>query len=56
MQKKENSIFSIYDPFSVKLLACLRLQFSLLNKHKSRHGFGDTINVMCACGSEVETT
>ena len=55
-EKKENSIFSIYDPLGVKLLTHLRLQFSHLNEHKFRHGFGDTTNAMCACGSEVETT
>ena len=55
-EKKENSIFSIYDPLGVKLLTRLRLQFSHLNEHKFRHGFGDTIDNMCACGSEVETT
>ena len=56
-EKKENSLFSIYDPLGVKLLTRrLRLQFSLLNEHKFRHGFGDTINAMCACGSEGETT
>ena len=55
-KKKENSIFSIYNPLGVKLLTRLRLQFSHLNGHKFRHGFGDTINAMCACGSEVETT
>ena len=55
-EKKENSIFSIYDPLGVKLLTRLRLQFSHLNEHKFRHGFGDTINAICACGSEVETT
>ena len=55
-EKKENSVFSIYDPLGVKLFTRLRLQFSHLNGHKFRHGFGDTINVMCACRSEVETT
>ena len=30
-KKKENPIFSIYDPLSVKLLIRLRLQFSHLN-------------------------
>ena len=53
-KKNENSIFSIYDPIGVKLLT--RLQFSHLNEHKFRHGFGDAINAICACGSEVETT
>ena len=55
-EKKENSLFSIYDPLGVKLLTRLRLQFSNLNEDKFTHGFEDTINAMCACGSEVETT
>ena len=45
-----------YDPLGVKLLARLRLQFSHLNEHKFRHGFSDTVNPMCACGTEIETT
>ena len=32
----------------------LRLKFSHLNERKFRHGFNDTINPMCACGTEVE--
>ena len=40
----------------MKLLAHLRLQFSHLNKHKSRRGFSDTINPICACKTEVEAT
>ena len=40
----------------LKLLTRLEIQFSHLNEHKYRHGFGDTINAMCACGSEAETT
>ena len=30
-----------------QLVIRLRLQFSHLNKHKFRHGFGDTINAIC---------
>ena len=56
MRKKENSIFSIYDSLGVQLLTRVRLQFSHLNEHIFRHGFGDTINSKCACGSEVQTT
>ena len=40
----------------VKLLTRLRLQFSHLNEHKFRHGFGDTRSPMCECGNEVKTT
>ena len=54
--EKENSVFSIYDPLGVKLFTLLRFQVSHLNEHKFRHGFGHTINAMCTCGSEVETT
>ena len=55
-KEKEKSIFSIYDPLGVTLLARLRLQFSHLAEHKFRHGFRDTINARCACRREVETT
>ena len=34
----------------------LRLEFSHLNEHKFRHGFKDTLNPLCTCGAEVETT
>ena len=55
-EKKENSLFCIYDPLGVKLLTRLRLRFSHLNEHRFRHGFSDTINHMCACRTETETT
>ena len=42
--------------FVQKLLTLLRLKFSHLNYYKSRHGFNDTINPMCVCRTEVETT
>ena len=47
---------SIFDSFGDKLLSCLRLKSSHLNEHKFQYGFGYTINTMCACGNEVETT
>ena len=56
-KKKENSLFCIYHLLGViKLLTRLGLQFSHLNEHKLRHGFSDTINPMCACVTEIETT
>ena len=33
-----------------------RLQSSQLKEHKFRHGFSDSINPMCTCGTELETT
>ena len=55
-EKQEKSLFSVYDPLGVKLLTRLRLQFSHLNELKFRHGFSDTVNPMCTCGTEIETT
>ena len=54
-EKTEHSLFCIYDPFGIKLLASYRLQFSHLNEHEFRHGFSDTINPMCACGTKIES-
>ena len=48
-KKEENPLFSVHDPLGAKLLTHLK-------EHKFRHGFNDTINPMCACGTEVETT
>ena len=55
-KEKENSLFCIFDPLGVNLLTRLKLQFSHFNEHKFRQSFSDTINPMCACGTEVETT
>ena len=53
---KKNSLFSVHDPLGVTLLTRLRLKFSHLNERKFRHSFNNTIDPMCACGTEVETT
>ena len=52
----ENSVFAIHDNNGIKLLTRLRLNFSHLKEHKFRHNFLDTINPMCSCASEPETT
>ena len=56
IKTKENSLFGIHDILGVKLLTRLRLNFSHLNEHKFRHNFKDTINPMCSCGSDIEST
>ena len=55
-RRKENSLFSVYDPLSVKLFVRLRLQFSNLYEHKFRHGFGDTVSPMYGCNAEIKDT
>ena len=34
----------------------LRLNFSHLNEHKFHHNFRDTVNPLCCCNNETETT
>ena len=46
----------MHDTKSLKLLTRLRLTFSHFNEDKFRHGFIDTIDPMCKCSVETETT
>ena len=41
---------------TLKLFARLRLEFSHLNEHKFKHGFGGTVSPMCGCNAEIENT
>ena len=56
LRPKENCVFAIHDTKGLKLLTRLRLNFSHLNEHKFRHGFKDTVDPVCKCGVETETT
>ena len=51
-----NSVFNCHHPEGIILLTRLRLGFSHLREHKFRHNFQDTINPICFCGQEIETT
>ena len=51
-----NSAYKIYDPLGIKLLTRLRLGFSYLSEHKVRHNFADSLNPLCSCSLEKEST
>ena len=53
---KERPIFNIFDPIGLKFLSRLRTNLSHLREHKFRHNFLDTINPLCSCNTETETT
>ena len=40
----------------MKYLNRLRLNFSHLNEYKFQHNFRDTVNPLCCCNTETETT
>ena len=48
--------FNISDAIDVKLIVRLRLGFSHLREHKFKHSFRDTLNRLCSCSIEVEST
>ena len=51
-----SSLLSIHYLVCVKLLVRLILGFSHLREHKFRHNFHDTLNPLCSCSLEPETT
>ena len=51
-----NSIFNCHNPKGVKLLTRLRLGLSHLHYHKFKRRFQDSLNPICNCGTDVDTT
>ena len=51
-----NSLFSVADIYGVKLLTRLRVGLSHFREYKFRHNFQDTINPLCSCSLEIEST
>ena len=50
------AVYNINDAVGLKLLTRLRVNLSHLNEHKFRHNFQDTINPLCSCSLEPEST
>ena len=51
-----NSVFDIRNPKGIKLITRLRLGLSHLREHKFKHSFQDTLNPLCNCGQDIEST
>ena len=51
-----NSVFRCHNPKGIKLLTRLRLGLSHLREHKFKHGFLDSLNPICSCGQDIETS
>ena len=56
IRPSSNSIFNCHSPKGIKLITRLRLGLSHLCEHKFRHNFQDTLNPICSCGDDIETT
>ena len=49
-------IYNIIDPPGLKLLTRLRVNLSHLREDKFHHNFLDTLNPLCSCSLEIEST
>ena len=51
-----NKIFECHNPKGIKLVTRLRLGLSPLREYKFKHSFQNTLNPLCSCGLDIETT
>ena len=51
-----SSVFNCHNPRGVKLLTRLRLALNHLLEDKFKHGFKDSLNPICSCNNDIETS
>ena len=51
-----NSFYGCQNIMGIKLITRLRLGLSHLREHKFKHSFQDTLNPLCNCGMDVESS
>ena len=56
IRPSENSIFLCNNPKGIQSLTRLRLGLSHLQDHKFNHNFQDTLNPICTCCEDIETS
>ena len=56
IRPKYNPVYYINNAMGLKFLTRLRLNFSHLKEHKFKHNFQDTLNPLCGCSLEIEST
>ena len=56
LRPKANSVFICNSSKGLKFVTRLRLGLSYLREHKFKHSFQDSINPLCSCSLDVEST
>ena len=51
-----NLVYNCHNPRGICLITRLRLGLSHLREHKFKQSFQDTLNPLCNCGNDVEST
>ena len=53
---RRNSSNVLNNPLGLKLLTRLWIGFSHLKEHKFKHNFQDSVDALCSCRNEIEST
>ena len=56
IRSSPDSLFKVSDSLGIKLLTRLHLGLSYLGEHKLNQNFQDTINPLCSCSLESESS
>ena len=56
IRPSSNSIFNCHSFNVIKLITKLRLGFSHFLEKNLMHNFQNTLNLICSCGDDIETT
>ena len=56
IRPSQKGVYNCHNPKEIKLLTRSRVGLSHLREHKSKHSFQDTLNPICNCGEDNETT
>ena len=56
IRSSPNSVYNRDNPKGLKFVTRLRLGLSHLREHKFKYSFQDTINLLCSCGIDIEST
>ena len=56
IRPSQNRVYNCHNPKGIKLSTRLRVSLSHLREHMFKHSFQDTLNPICNCGEDIETT
>ena len=56
IRRNSNNVRNINNPLELKLLTRLRIGFSHIKEHKFKHNFQDSVDPLCSCGNDIEST
>ena len=56
IRPSQDRVYNCHNAKGIKLLTRLRVGLSHLCEHKFKHSFQDTLNPICNCGKDIETT